>query len=110
MTHSSVFLFRAENAVFTSAVFSSFKLAQKWVYNNSLTGVVIEYPLNISTYDWSIKKGYFTIKTAIDRSPIFIGNFVSAYQIQWHFKDGKFTDQFSRKILKFMNILLIFLN
>ncbi|AXQ22324.1 hypothetical protein BEN71_09670 [Acinetobacter wuhouensis] len=100
MNHSQVYLFKADNAVFASAIFSSFKAAQKWIYDNSLTGLLIEYPLNISTYDWAIKKGYFKVKHMIDISPIFIGSFVSAYQVQWHFRHGKFDHQFSREILK----------
>ena len=100
MNHSPVFLFKADGAVFTSAVFTSFRLAQTWIYNNSLSGLLIEYPVNISTYDWAIQKGYFKVRNAIDISPVFIGSFVSAYQIQWHFKHGKFDHQFSRNILK----------
>lgn len=100
MKKSSVFLFQADNATYTSAVFSSYKLAQTWVYENSLSGVIMEYPLDISSYDWSISKNYFKVKSAIDKSPIFIGSFVSAYQLQWHFKHGKFIEKFSTKLLK----------
>lgn len=100
MNQSSVFLFKAENAVFTSAVFTSFKLAQSWIYQNSLSGLLIEYPVNISTYDWAIQKGYFKVRNMIDISPVFMGSFVSAYQIQWHFRHGKFEHQFSRTTLK----------
>lgn len=100
MHPSSVYMFQAENAVFASAVFSSFKLAQAWIYQNSLSGLLIEYPLDISSYDWAIKKGYFKVKSPIDISPIFIGHFISAYQIQWHYRHGKFEHQFSRKVLK----------
>ena len=100
MKKSSVFLFQAENATYTSAVFSSYKLAQTWVHENSLSGVIMEYPLDISSYDWSISKNYFKVKSPIDQSPVFIGSFVSTYQLQWHFQHGKFINKFSSKILK----------
>lgn len=100
MKRTSVFLFQAENATYTSAVFSAYKLAQTWVYENALSGVIMEYPLDISSYDWSVAKNYFKVKSPIDKSPVFIGSFVSAYQLQWRFKHGKFIDKFSSKILK----------
>ncbi|WP_089605142.1 DUF7710 domain-containing protein [Acinetobacter piscicola] len=100
MKRPSVFLFQAENASYTSAVFSSYKLAQTWVYENGLSGVIMEYPLDVSSYDWSISKNYFKVKSPIDKSPVFIGSFVSTYQLQWHFQHGRFIDKFSSKLLK----------
>ncbi len=105
MNHSRVYLFKADGAVFTSAVFSSFKIAQTWICENSLSGLLTEYPVNISTYDWAIKKGYFKVKNVIDISPVFMGSFVSAYQAQWHFKHGKIDHQFSRNALRNFHIL-----
>ena len=84
-----VYLFHGEGACFASAAFSSYKKAQQWISNNGLSGVLTDYPLNQSCYDWAVSQGYFKQASAIDRSPIFIGRFVSSYQKYWRFEHGQ---------------------
>ena len=49
----------------------------------------MEYPQDQSCYDWAIAQGHFKDKSAIDRAPVFIAKFVSAYQQNWHFEHGE---------------------
>jgi hypothetical protein len=85
---SSVYLFSAHKSNFSSAVFSNYLQAKDWIEGNHLSGVLIEYPLDQSCYDWAIHEGHFKEKTPIDRAPVFIAKFVSAYQRNWHFEHG----------------------
>ena len=85
----TVFVFNADQACFVSAIFSSFELALDWIRNNYVTGVLTEYPLDQSCYDWALQKKYFQIKSPIDYSPIFIGRFVSVHQKFWRFLNGE---------------------
>lgn len=91
MSHSSdrVFIFNSNKSCFSSAVFSSFPLANIWIEKNALSGVLTEYPLNQGSYDWAVEQGYFKVKSPIDRAPVFIGSFISTYQKRWHFIDGE---------------------
>ncbi|OTG80402.1 hypothetical protein [Acinetobacter sp. ANC 4648] len=89
----SVFVFNFNKACFSSAVFSSFTLANIWIKKNYLSGVLTEYPLNQGSYDWAIEQGYFKVKSPIDRSPVFIGSFISVYQKCWHFMDGEVLEE-----------------
>ncbi|OTG67721.1 DUF7710 domain-containing protein [Acinetobacter silvestris] len=95
MHHSSekVFIFNFDRSCFSSAVFSSFSLANTWIQKNYLSGVLTEYPLNQGSYDWAIEQGYFKVKSPIDRAPIFIGSFISTHQKRWYFKDGEVLEE-----------------
>lgn len=86
---NKVYIFNAMRPGFASAVFSSFDLAQAWIQKNYVCGILTEYPLDQSCYDWARQYGHFKDKSPIDRAPIFIANFVSAYQKTWHFEHGE---------------------
>ncbi|MFC6052877.1 hypothetical protein A6M14_02530 [Acinetobacter sp. Ac_877] len=86
---TSVYLFTSKSMGLPSAVFTSYELASTWIKNNYLSGILTEYPLDQSCYDWAIEGGYFKEKSAIDRAPTFIEKFVSAYQQNWHFEHGE---------------------
>ncbi|AXY56769.1 hypothetical protein CDG60_09450 [Acinetobacter chinensis] len=96
-SHNSIFIFKAENAALTSAVFSSFESMCDWIQKYYLSGMVIEYPLDVSSYDWAVENGYFARKSPIDSAPIFIASFVSAYQKQWHFKHGEILEEITEE-------------
>ena len=88
VTVEKIYLFNAEKAAFASAVFTSKQLAESWIQKHHVCGVLTEYPVNTSCYDWAIEHGYFVTKSPIDCSPVFIGKFLSAYQQKWRYKHG----------------------
>lgn len=85
---NEVYVFNGQKSGFASAIFSDYPQAESWIQHNYLSGVLTEYPLNQSCYDWAKDQGHFKEKTAIDRAPVFIAQFVSAYQRNWHFEHG----------------------
>ncbi|RKG29952.1 DUF7710 domain-containing protein [Acinetobacter tianfuensis] len=85
----NAYLFSAHKSNFPSAVFSSYAQARAWIEGNHLSGILMEYPQDQSCYDWAIAQGHFKDKSAIDRAPVFIAKFVSAYQQNWHFEHGE---------------------
>jgi hypothetical protein len=85
---NQVYVFKGQKSGFASAVFSSYPQAERWIQNNDLSGILMEYPLNESCYDWAKERGHFKEKSALDRAPVFIAQFVSAYQRNWHFEHG----------------------
>ena len=84
----SVWLFHGTGGRFTSAVFSDREKAEEWVSEHSLSGMLTEYPTNISAYNWAVKKGYFKVRKEHQSSPKFIQNFTSATQAHFHYEDG----------------------
>lgn len=42
----SVWIFNKNNANFSGGVFSGLDLAESWIKENSLTGILTQYPLN----------------------------------------------------------------
>ena len=85
----TVWVFVAPNAPFPSAVFSSESAAERWVTSNRLTGLLTEYPLNVSAFDWAVEMGFFSVKRNDHLSPDFIGRFTSAHMAHIHYQDGK---------------------
>lgn len=84
----NVWIFTGVNGRFPSAVFYSFDDAKKWIFDNKLSGMLTEYPVGISVYEWAINNGNFKIKSERDESPEFIQKFSSAGQNHFHFERG----------------------
>ena len=86
---NSIWIFHGENGRFSSGVFTTFELADDWIKNYKLTGVLTEYPLNIGVYDWAIREDLFAAKDESQQSPQFIQRFTSASQQHFHYEQGK---------------------
>lgn len=84
----SVWLFQGEQARFASAVFSDKVNATSWIAENSASGILTEYPIDICAYDWAIKNEFFVAKKEHHKTSAFKQNFTSASQAHYHFKDG----------------------
>ena len=83
-----VWIFVGPKANFPSGVFSSLDSARQWISRHQLTGVLTEYPIDVSVYDWAISRGDFTPTKPIHSTPLFIGTFSSATQAHYHFEAG----------------------
>jgi hypothetical protein len=83
-----VWVFNGQTNHFPSALFAELHLAESWIQENRLTGVLTAYPLNISVYDWTTQNGYFKPKADHHTTSEFIGNFSSAYQDHEHYYKG----------------------
>ena len=86
---NSVWVFHGINGRFTSAVFDSKDIAEKWIFEQKLTGMLTQYPLNISAYEWAINTGSFEPKKDEHKTPEYIGKFSSASQQHHHYVDGE---------------------
>jgi len=84
-----VWVFQGNNSNFPSATFSTIEKAIIWITANNLSGILTQYPINISVYDWAINEGYFKPKTENKKTPDFISKFSSAYLTHYHFIDGE---------------------
>lgn len=88
MRNGHIYVFNADQACFSSAIFTTYMKAEAWIQHHYLSGILTEYPVDVGCYDWAIENGHFKDKSPIDRSPVFIGKFISAHQKNWHFKHG----------------------
>ena len=85
---TEVWVFNGQGARFPSAIFSNREAAEKWIAQYHLSGVLTEYPVDISVYDWAIQTGNFKVKTDKDRTQEFIQKFSSGAQRHLHFENG----------------------
>lgn len=88
-TRQLVWVFNGSSGKFPSAVFSKKELANAWIKQHKLTGILTAYPVDISIYDWAIDKGYFSPSKDEQTRSEFIGRFSSASQEHYHYEDGK---------------------
>jgi hypothetical protein len=86
---STIWVFHGEDAMFASAVFTEQSLAEAWIKQHSLSGVLTEYPLDVGIYEWVISKGYWKPKFPSHKSARFIGRFTSASQKHDHYRNGE---------------------
>jgi hypothetical protein len=89
MTNESIWVFHGAESRYTSAVFTERAIAEAWIFENALSGMLTKYPLNVGIYDWAIQNGYFTPKKEAHTSPDFIGKFTTASQEHFHYENGK---------------------
>jgi hypothetical protein len=86
---NQVWVFNGNRNHFPSAVFTDRQLAEEWIKENHLTGTLTAYPLDVSIYDWTIAKGYFSVKKEEHKTSKFIANFSSAYQEHYHYGEDE---------------------
>ncbi|KID56562.1 hypothetical protein JF50_11530 [Pseudoalteromonas luteoviolacea] len=88
----SVWVFNKNNADFSGGVFSELELAESWIKENSLTGVLTNYPLDQGVFDWAVENDMHNIKpeklAEKSKQPSFIGGFTTASQEHYHYQDG----------------------
>ena len=85
--YKSVWIFHGENAQFASAVFFQLEKAQSWIYENKVSGILTEYPVDISCYDWA-KKNNFYIPQNSDAKKKKMQKFTSYEQKHFHYNNG----------------------
>jgi len=63
----SVWVFNKNNSNFSGGIFSELELAENWIKENSLTGILTKYPLNQGVFDWAVENDMHSIKPKIWR-------------------------------------------
>ncbi|GAB3927997.1 DUF7710 domain-containing protein [Mucilaginibacter myungsuensis] len=86
---NSIWIFHGTGARFSSGVFTSLNVAEKWIMANKLTGLLTKYPINEGVYDWAIKNDFFEIKKDSEKEPFFIQAFTSGSQEHYHYENGE---------------------
>ena len=85
---ATVWVFNGARSNFPSAVFSKRGLAEQWIAKHLLTGTLTRYPLDVSSYDWAISRGFFEVSKSEHREGSFIQKFSSASQEHYHYEEG----------------------
>jgi hypothetical protein len=81
-----MWIFNGVGSRLPSGAFSDLETAVEWIRDNSLTGILTEYPLDQGVYQWALGNGYYRPKGKEDAG--FIGRFSSAHQRHYHFEEG----------------------
>lgn len=85
----SVWIFCGDVARFPSAVFTSIEKAEQWIAQKKVSGMLTEYPVDISCYEWALAYGYFEEKES-DKNKLAMRfqTFTSASQKHFHYEKG----------------------
>lgn len=85
-----LFLFHGNgSSKFCGGVFTKKNIAEKWIAQYKLTGILTKYPVDISVYDWAIENSIMTPKRDYQFKPEYIGGFTHASQEHYHYENGK---------------------
>jgi len=86
MNARTVWVFVGSGARLPSGVFSSRDLAEEWIRTNRLAGLLTEYPLDQSAYDWAVENGHFRPSKPEHGTPKFVAGFTSAMLPHFHYE------------------------
>lgn len=86
---SFAWVFNGPGASLPAGVFSSRDIAEHWIAEHGLTGILTAYPIDVGTYDWAVRAGYFTPKRDDQRGAEFIQRFSSASLEHYHYEEGR---------------------
>ena len=75
-------------ADYPCGVFSTIKLAERYILKHKLSGTLIKYPIGMLVYDYVIAKGWWTPKLDYQREPRFIQRFSSSLFEHYDYEDG----------------------
>lgn len=84
----AVWVFCGNRSSFPSAVFVDLDIAEEWIGSYALSGMLTQYPLNESVYDWAINKRVFEPSSPQHLKPEFIERFSSAALEHYHYENG----------------------
>jgi hypothetical protein len=85
---SAIWVFHSAGAQFSGGVFSTLELAEAWILDHTLSGLLTAYPLDCGVYNWAVKNNYFSPKNEKHSSSKFIGGFTSASQEHFRYENG----------------------
>lgn len=71
------------------AVFSDIAIAEHWIANWALSGLLTKYPLNVGAYDWAVEHQRFRPKKPEHTAGKFVGSFVGASMEHHHYENGR---------------------
>jgi hypothetical protein len=83
-----IWVFVGEQSSACGGVFSDLAIAENWILQHSLSGLLSQYPLNEGVFDWAVRTARVKQKFADNAPPQIIGSFCS-YLHHYHYKDGK---------------------
>ena len=88
MTTAHVWIFNGSKGKFPGGIFSRLDIAEQWIRDNQLNGVLTRYPLDIGSFDWAKAEGLVSEKLESRTDSEFIGSFSSASFEHYHYEDG----------------------
>ena len=89
---NDIWVFCGANGQFPSGVFSDLAVAEAWIAQYFLSGVLTKYPVNEGVFDWAVKRNFFRPSAPHHQTPDFIGKFTSAVMDHYHFEGGQRAD------------------
>ncbi len=86
---SFIWVFNGDHGQFPSAIFREKNDAIQWIQDNSLSGILTRYPVDVPLFDWAIENGFFTPKNELQQGAKTKANFSSSHLEHYHFVCGE---------------------
>lgn len=88
MATEYVWIFNGPKGKFPGGVFSQLGIAEQWIRENHLTGMLTRYPLDVGSFDWAKDNGLVSEKLDGRADSDLIGSFSSASFEHYHYENG----------------------
>ncbi len=85
---NAVWIFHQAGARFAGGAFATKTIAEEWIAQHRLSGVLTKYPLDQGVWDWAVAQGRFKPTRDEHRAAEFVGGFTSAFQDHHHYVEG----------------------
>jgi len=89
----SIWVFNGARSRHSGGIFESLDIAEKWVRNNRLSGMLTKYPLNTGVFEWADENNLIRMREGKleekRKDPIFIGGFTTAAMEHYHYEEGE---------------------
>ncbi|MEH0154523.1 hypothetical protein V6R21_10290 [Limibacter armeniacum] len=93
MNSDFVWIFNNSMDSISGGVFRSKDIAEKWIKENSLNGILTKYPLDQGVLDWAIENDLVGMRPEtlenVKNNPKRVGEFTSASMEHFHYEGGE---------------------
>ena len=87
-----VWVFNQAQNGFAGEVFTQLEMAEIWISQQKLSGIITKYHLDTGVLEWDLDNGVFSPpKEQLElkmKNPNFVGGFTSACQEHYHYEGG----------------------
>ncbi len=92
-TEKSIWVFNGARSRHSGGIFENLDMAEEWIKNNRLSGMLTKYPINKGVFEWADENDLIRMREGKleekRKDPIFIGGFTTAAMEHYHYEEGE---------------------
>ncbi len=86
MKINNIWVFQGNGSDAPGGIFSTRDKAEEWISKSRVQGILFNYPVNISVYDFLVSSGSLKIRKDYQRDPKFVQKISPGYLEHYHYE------------------------